>query len=62
VNYRQNLMNERNERKWCRMFKDGPTHEQMFKMKSEIVGRPSVVSDELQKFDQKSVKEGASQF
>jgi hypothetical protein len=36
--------------------------EQMFTMKSEVVGRPSVVSDDdlVQSIDQKSVKDGAS--
>jgi hypothetical protein len=36
---------------------------QMFTMKSEVVGRPSVVSkDVFQSVDKKSVKDGASQF
>jgi hypothetical protein len=35
--------------------------EQMFTMKSEVVGRPSVMSDDLvQSVDQKYVKDGAS--
>jgi hypothetical protein len=38
--------------------------EQMLTMKSEIVGRPSVVSDNdlVQNADQKFEKDGASQF
>jgi hypothetical protein len=33
--YGQNVMSEGTVRQWCRMFKDG---EQMFTMKSEVVG------------------------
>jgi hypothetical protein len=37
--------------------------EQMFTMKSEVVGRSSVVSDDLvQNVDQKLVKDGSPQF
>jgi hypothetical protein len=37
--------------------------EQMFTMKSEVVGRPSVVSDVLfQEWTKQFVKDGASQF
>jgi hypothetical protein len=37
--------------------------EEMFTMKSEVVGRPSVVSDDLvQSVDQKLVKDSAPQF
>jgi hypothetical protein len=37
--------------------------EQMFMMKSEVVGQQPVVSDDLvQSVDQKSVKDGASEF
>jgi hypothetical protein len=37
--------------------------EQMFTMKSEVVGRPAVVSDDLlQSVAKKIVKDGASQF
>jgi hypothetical protein len=35
----------------------------MFTMKSDVVGRPSVVSDDLvQRVDEKSVKDGALRF
>jgi hypothetical protein len=37
--------------------------EQMFTMMSEVVGRPSVVSDDLvQSVEQKYVKDGTSKF
>jgi hypothetical protein len=45
--YGQNVMSEGTLRQWCRMFKNGRTNEQMFTMKSEVVGWPSVVSDDL---------------
>jgi hypothetical protein len=35
-----NLMSEGTVRQWCRILKMG---EQMFTMKSEVVGRPSIV-------------------
>jgi hypothetical protein len=50
----QNLMSEGTVRQWRRMFKDGRINEQMFTMKSEVIGWPSVVSDVLvQSVDQK---------
>jgi hypothetical protein len=39
--YDQNVMSEENIRQWFIMFKDG---RKMFMVKSEVVGRPSVVS------------------
>jgi hypothetical protein len=52
--YGLNVMPQGTVRCWCRMFKDGRTSEQMFTMKSEVVGRPSVVSDDLvESVDQK---------
>jgi hypothetical protein len=42
--YGQNIKNEGTVRQWCRMIKD---RRKMFMMKSEVVGRPSVVSDDL---------------
>jgi hypothetical protein len=42
--YGQNVMSEGTVRQWCRIFRDG---EQMFTMKREVVGWPSVVSDDL---------------
>jgi hypothetical protein len=46
------------------MFKDGRTNEQIFKMKSKVVGQSSVVNDDLfQSVDQKICeKKGASLF
>jgi hypothetical protein len=34
----------------------------VFAMKSQVVGRPSVVCDDLQRVDHKPAKDGASQF
>jgi hypothetical protein len=42
--YGQNIISEGTVRQWYRMFKDG---RKMFTMQSEVVGRPSVVSDDL---------------
>jgi hypothetical protein len=58
--YGQNIMHEGTLRQWHRMLKMG---EQSFTMKSEVIGQPSVVSDDLvQSVDQKFVKDSASQF
>jgi hypothetical protein len=59
VVYGQNVMSEGTVRQWCRMFRDGRTdvHDE------ERSVQPSVVSDDIvQSVDQKSVKDGASQF
>jgi hypothetical protein len=42
--YVQNVVSERTVRQWCIILKDG---RQMFTMKGQVVGRPSVVSDDL---------------
>jgi hypothetical protein len=62
--YSQNVMSEGTVRQWCRLFKDGRTNEEMFMMKSEMVGQPSVVSLILFKVltKKKFVKDAASQF
>jgi hypothetical protein len=46
VVYSQNVMSEGTARQWCWMFKDGRTNV-VFTMKSEVVGWPSVVSDDF---------------
>jgi hypothetical protein len=47
-------------RQWSRILKDG---RKMFAMKSEVVGRPSLVSDDLvQSVEQQICKEDHSQF
>jgi hypothetical protein len=48
--YGQNLMNEGTVRQWCRMFKDG---RRIFMMKSEVDGRPSVMSDDKKNCERK---------
>jgi oligoribonuclease (3'-5' exoribonuclease) len=49
--YYQNIISKETERQLCRMFK---IEEQMFTMKSEVVGRPSIVKDDpVQSVDQK---------
>jgi hypothetical protein len=51
--YGQNTMSEGTLRQWCRMFKDEWANK-MFTMKSEVIGWPSVVSDDsVQTVDQK---------
>jgi hypothetical protein len=40
----QNVVSKGTVRQWCIIFKDG---RQMFTMKGKVVGRPSVVSDDL---------------
>jgi hypothetical protein len=59
VVYGQNVMSEGTVRQWCRLSKNGwinVHHEQQS-------GRPPAVSDDLvQIVDQKTVKDGASQF
>jgi hypothetical protein len=58
--YGQNVMSEGTVRQWLWMFEDGRT---MFTMNSEVVGRPSVVSGDLdQSVDQKFGKYGFSKF
>jgi hypothetical protein len=53
VVYGQNLMSEGTVRQWRRMFKNGRT---MLTMKSEVVGRTTVLSDDLvQRVDQKNL-------
>jgi hypothetical protein len=42
--YGQNTVSEGTARQWCRMFKGEGT---IFTMKSEVVGRQSVMSDDL---------------
>jgi hypothetical protein len=45
------IMSEETVRHWYRMFKDG---RKIFTMKTEVVGRPSIVSDDLvQSVDQR---------
>jgi hypothetical protein len=54
----QNITSEGSVRRWCKIFKDGRA-KKILTMKSEVVGRPLVVSDDLfQSVD----KDGASQF
>jgi hypothetical protein len=49
--YGQNVISERTIRQWYRMFKDG---RQIFTMKSKVVSRPDIVSDDtVQSVDQK---------
>jgi hypothetical protein len=58
--YSQNIISEGTVRQWCKMLKDG---QKIFTMKSEVVGRPSVVSDALvQSLTKKFMKDCASQF
>jgi hypothetical protein len=38
VVYDQNVMSEGTVRQWCGMFKDEQTNEQLFTMKSKVVG------------------------
>jgi hypothetical protein len=54
---RQNVMSEVTVRQWCRMF----TYErQMFTMKSEVVGQPTVVSDDLLQSVDQNIRERQS--
>jgi hypothetical protein len=45
--YGQNKLSERTVRQWCRLSKEGGTIEKIFKMKSEVVGLSSTVSDDF---------------